>query len=142
MRYKFLGPPAVAVLAGLLSWDGAQASVMTSSVPVRITDTQNANIQPAKYKYWYHGGNWGHHHGGHHHHNNNWGPWLGIGLLPFFGGYGGYYGGYGGYYGGYGGGHVSWCINHYRTYDIRTDTFIGYDGYRHRCRGPGYYGYY
>src|SRR5262245_42488408 len=95
MRYKLLGLPAMALLAGLLSSGGAQASVMTSRVPVRITDTQNANIQPAKYKYCDHGGKWGHHHGGHHH-NNNWGPWLGVGLLPFFGGG---YGGYGGYYG-------------------------------------------
>jgi BA14K-like protein len=30
--------------------------------------------------------------------------------------------------------HVARCFNRYRTYDPHTDTFIGYDGYEHRCR--------
>jgi hypothetical protein len=45
-----------------------------------------------------------------------------------------------GYYGGdrvVGGGsyraHVEACYARYRSYDERTDTFLGYDGYRHRC---------
>ncbi|MDB5472888.1 MAG: BA14K-like protein [Devosia sp.] len=44
------------------------------------------------------------------------------------------------YYGGdrvVGGGsyraHVDACYARYRSYDERTDTFLGYDGYRHRC---------
>ncbi|WP_245514811.1 BA14K family protein [Jiella endophytica] len=32
------------------------------------------------------------------------------------------------------GGHVARCDAHYRSYDVRTDTFMGYDGRRHRCR--------
>ncbi len=32
--------------------------------------------------------------------------------------------------------HVRWCLNRYRSYNPRTDTFMGYDGYRHRCRSP------
>jgi len=89
-------------------------------------------------------------------------PWWGYGAvgLGFGGYYGGYYGdygygdygdygGYGAYAGdadyGYGGGgyasgggdeHVSWCMNRYRSYDPGSDTFGGYDGLRHRCRGP------
>ena len=41
-------------------------------------------------------------------------------------------------YYGYGGGnaHVQWCLSRYRSYDPRTDTYLGYDGYRHRCRAP------
>jgi hypothetical protein len=45
-----------------------------------------------------------------------------------------------GYYGGdrvVGGGsyssHVDACYARYRSYDERTDTFLGYDGRRHRC---------
>jgi uncharacterized protein YcfJ len=45
-----------------------------------------------------------------------------------------------GYYGGdrvVGGGsysaHVEACYARYRSYDERTDTFLGYDGRRHRC---------
>lgn len=30
--------------------------------------------------------------------------------------------------------HVDACYDRYRSYDERTDTFLGYDGYRHRCR--------
>lgn len=39
---------------------------------------------------------------------------------------------------GLGGGsaHVEWCLNRYRSYDPASDTFLGYDGYRHRCNSP------
>ncbi len=30
--------------------------------------------------------------------------------------------------------HASACYARYRSYDARTDTFMGYDGVRHRCR--------
>ncbi len=40
------------------------------------------------------------------------------------------------YYSNRGGSHERWCLNRYRTYNPRTDTFIGYDGRRHTCRGP------
>ncbi len=33
----------------------------------------------------------------------------------------------------YYGNHATVCAEHYRSYDPRTDTFLGYDGYRHRC---------
>ncbi|MEP9390286.1 BA14K family protein [Mesorhizobium sp. KR9-304] len=29
--------------------------------------------------------------------------------------------------------HVDRCYARYRTYNHRTDTYIGYDGYEHRC---------
>ena len=75
--------------------------------------------------------------------NNSW-PFIG-GLVLGFGsglGYGGGYGYYNdGYYGGGyrnygGGGHVQWCLNRYRSYNPRTNLFMGYDGYRHRCNSP------
>jgi BA14K-like protein len=28
---------------------------------------------------------------------------------------------------------VAWCERHYRSYDPRTGTYLGYDGYRHPC---------
>ena len=34
------------------------------------------------------------------------------------------------------GGHVQYCLSRYRSYDPATDTFIGYDGFRHPCVGP------
>ncbi len=30
--------------------------------------------------------------------------------------------------------HVARCYARYRSYDAYSDTFLGYDGYRHRCR--------
>lgn len=33
-------------------------------------------------------------------------------------------------------GHVRWCLNRYRSYNPRTDQYLGYDGYYHRCRSP------
>ena len=35
-----------------------------------------------------------------------------------------------------GGDHVDWCLNRYRSYNVRTDTFRGYDGLDHRCISP------
>lgn len=60
------------------------------------------------------------------------GPSISLGLsVPSYGyGYGQGYGQ------GYGGGHVEWCLNRYRSYDPASDTFMGYDGYRHRCNSP------
>ena len=88
----------------------------------------------------YHGGNY----------------WPGYGYDGYYNGFGfgGFGLGYGGYYGNpwwgyedpyyyaplpvpryaYGRSHVRWCLNRYRSYNPRTDTFMGYDGHRHYCR--------
>lgn len=29
--------------------------------------------------------------------------------------------------------HIARCQANYRSYDVRTDTYLGYDGIRHRC---------
>jgi hypothetical protein len=31
-------------------------------------------------------------------------------------------------------GHVARCKAEYQSYDVRTDTYLGYDGDRHYCR--------
>lgn len=35
--------------------------------------------------------------------------------------------------GGNGGSHVDACFARYRSYDARSDTYVGFDGDRHRC---------
>ena len=35
---------------------------------------------------------------------------------------------------GYGNNHVQACYARYRSYDERTNTFLGFDGVRHECR--------
>ncbi len=32
--------------------------------------------------------------------------------------------------------HVNWCLNRYRSYNPRTDQYLGYDGRYHYCRSP------
>lgn len=32
--------------------------------------------------------------------------------------------------------HVTWCLNHYKSYNPATDRFLGYDGIYHRCNSP------
>jgi len=68
---------------------------------------------------------------------------VGAGVLGFVAGAaiassarGGYYDD--GYYDdrGYGGGwraHVDACLDTYKSYDPRSDSYLGYDNYRHRC---------
>jgi hypothetical protein len=54
---------------------------------------------------------------------------IGFGIGAYGAGYPyGYYGG------GYASGHVQYCLNRYRSYDPRSNTFMGYDGMRHLCR--------
>lgn len=33
-------------------------------------------------------------------------------------------------------GHVQWCMNRYRTYDVATDTYVPRIGVRARCNSP------
>jgi hypothetical protein len=145
MKYKPLALAAAAVTAGFLCFGGAQAAtVMTANpAPAATTATmQDSNIQLASHHWYRHGGHWGRHGGS--------GVYLGLGL-PLYGGYDDYYDDYGygygyGPYRGYyaprayvapvGGSHVRWCMNRYRSYDPRSNTFMGYDGDRHRCVSP------
>ena len=43
-------------------------------------------------------------------------------------------------YASYSDAHVEWCLNRYQSYDPRTNTYLGYDGFRHECISP--YSYY
>jgi BA14K-like protein len=96
------------------------------------------------YNNWHNGGhNNGHHHGyrhrhGHYnyYHNGYWydWPWWLVGT-----GVGLYYGGYYGqpiYYNDGADAHTAWCMQRYRSYNPATDTYMGYDGYAHRCISP------
>ena len=150
MRYKTLALAAAALVAGMLSLGSAQAANVMSGahMPAEIGKTQDSNIQQAKHRkkwrrHWRRHNGW---RGGGH------GIFLGLGLAPFYGGgygspyYSSYYDdpyGYDPYYAprysyvpSGGSRHVRYCLNRYRTYNVRTNTFRGYDGYLHRCRSP------
>jgi hypothetical protein len=71
--------------------------------------------------WWYH----------HHHHGGYWGgpgPAIGAGILGFAAG-----AAIAGAAESNHRDHVDACFSAYRSYDPRTDTYLGYDGYRHRC---------
>jgi hypothetical protein len=38
--------------------------------------------------------------------------------------------------GGYGGRHVEWCLDHYRSYNPRTNTWVSYSGNVNQCNSP------
>ncbi len=74
-------------------------------------------------------GNYRHYHNGYYYSSPWWlaAPLIGGALL-------------GGAYGAprydRGGDHVEWCLNRYRSYNPKTDRFLGYDGEYHRCNSP------
>lgn len=92
MKYKSLVLAAAALTACTLGLGTRTANAITLSGVFGITDL-HTSVETVGW----------HHHGGHHmwwHHGGHgyWGgsgPWVGLGLAPF------YYGGYGGYYGDY-----------------------------------------
>lgn len=145
MTYKPLALAAAALVAGFLSLGGAgAANVMSGGATAPgLATSQDANVQQVshrkKWRHWRGNGNdnrrWRHRrHGGS-------AVWLGLGLAPFYGSY------YAPYYAPYyaqptyyprarGSRHVRWCLERYRSYDMRSNTFMGFDGDRHRCRSP------
>ena len=146
MKYKPLALAAAALVAGALSFGGAAqaANVMTGSgAPLGITEFQDGNVQEASHRK-----KWRRHANRHyndryryryryrdHDHSD---IYLGLGFAPFFSPY--YYQPYyapPAYYApARGSRHVRWCLDRYRSYNVRTDTFRGYDGDLHRCRSP------
>jgi|SRR6185437_15140196 hypothetical protein len=66
-----------------------------------------------------------------HHHYWGPGPAIGAGILGFAAGAA--IAGAAANARAYDDGHVQACLDAYRSYDPRSDTYLGYDGYRHRC---------
>jgi len=152
---------ALLIGAGLWSVSPSGATPLTTPHGVNQAGQANSLYEPVRnrykrpvwrYNYRYHGNRFGYrngryryHYGGYYYSRPYWNYGPSFVIAPGY--YGSGYDGYDNYYdndyydgGGYGGGyadsHVRWCLNRYRSYDVRSDTFVGYDGYRHRCRGP------
>jgi hypothetical protein len=145
MKTKTLALAAAAVMGGLLSFSTAQAANVMSGAGAlpAVEKSQTMNIQPAshkKWRKWRGGGDWRWRH--RRHGFGRSGVFLGLGLAPFYGGYSPYYAqpyyDEPDYYIQPAGGsrHVRWCYDRYRSYDARSNSFLGYDGDRHRCRSP------
>ena len=73
-------------------------------------------------------------HGGYYYENPWWiVPVVGAGIA--IGAAGAYGGGYNDG-GGYGSRHVEWCLNRYRSYNPRTNTWVSYNGRVYQCISP------
>ena len=164
--WKFLAVPFAAVLlmlgAGQAPANPAYNAVMQQHDASGVTLAGSKNYKYSKRR-WPHGNHYRYRHHHHHHHHHyrpryyyrpywGWNDCIwGYGYSPY-GCYGSgfYYGGYlGGYYGDwYGNGyyprrqhvsskkHVRWCRNRYKTYNAKTDTFIGKGRKAYRCNSP------
>jgi hypothetical protein len=98
---------------------GGVAAVLALGLSAAIVAPANA----APY-WWYH----------HHYHGGYWGgpgPAIGAGILGFAAGAA--IAGAAANARAADDDHIQACLDAYRSYDPRTDTYLGYDGYRHRC---------
>jgi hypothetical protein len=135
--------------AGLVGFSATQASAFTAPPQPVIELNENPLLTDVRHRRNYHhrGGhyrnygyrNYGYRHHRHYRHNNYYGyPRWGLGGIGLGFGLGyyndGYYGGY--YRRGYGSGHVAWCLNRYRSYNPRTNTWVAYSGRVRQCHSP------
>jgi hypothetical protein len=155
---------AIALSAGVLAAHPASATTLSGSpLPLlgsssvsKMELAANRNVQRRRWVYNRnrHGARYAYRHGPYRYRYGGWyyarpwwgvGPGVGIAVEPGFvdPGYADVDPGYGDgaygdeqAYGDEGDGHIQWCMNRYRSYDPRSDTFMGYDGMRHPCNSP------
>ena len=130
--------PEIAVSAPVPQPRRSTAEVIQGDVVIEPAATYWRKKRMGYNKRW-HGDRYRYRHGGYRHYRNGWyyaSPWwiaaplvAGAVIAPRVDD--------NGYYGNdYGGGHVQYCLDRYRSYDPRTNTFLGYDGYRRECNSP------
>lgn len=128
MRNRLSSVAAAAFLATGVSLFSGYASALPVADATAIKNSTASHVETVR---WHHRG-WG----------------FGAGLLGgaiiggalaapyYYGGPGPYYGP--GYYAGpppapYGGDAEDYCLRRFKSYDVRSGTYLGYDGYRHPC---------
>jgi hypothetical protein len=136
---------ATIAATALLAVSIAPLANSASAMPIAPLDVNTVAPSGIETVQWHGHGGW---HGGWHGGGVGWGIGAGViggmilgGMLasPYYGGYygpGPYYS-YGYYPGpayvvpGQGG--VAYCMQRFRSYDPRSGTYLGFDGYRHPC---------
>lgn len=124
--------------AGLIGFSAAGASAFPVQQPALETASANSLLVDVKHQNW----NWKkhgrrYHHRSHryrHYHGGYWyeNPWW---VFPMIGA-GIALSDRGRYYDGYGSRHVRWCLDRYRSYDVRTNTWVSYSGRVRQCFSP------
>lgn len=131
--------------AGLIGFSGAEASAFPVQKPAIQTDSTSSLLVDVKQRKGKNRKNWTHYSRSHHgercrsrrgncrHYHRGYyyaNPWW---LLPMVGA---------GItlnqrnYGGYGSSHVEWCLNRYRSYNVRNNTWVSYSGEVRQCASP------
>jgi BA14K-like protein len=125
--------------AGLIGFSASEASAFSVQKPLLETSSESSLLVDVKHREWkkrHHGSR--HHRRSHrhrHYHGGYWyeNPWW---VFPMIGA-GIALGSRDHYYDrGYGSRHVEWCLNRYRSYNIRTNTWVSYDGRVRYCNSP------
>jgi hypothetical protein len=124
--------------AGLIGFSAAEAQALPVQKPVIETDATSSLLAEVKHRNWqqnrhgdrrrYRSQRFRHYHGGYWYDN----PWW---ILPMVGA-GIVLGNRDRYDDGYGSSHVEWCMNRYRSYNVRTNTWVAYSGRVHQCVSP------
>ncbi|HUE47510.1 MAG TPA: BA14K family protein [Aestuariivirgaceae bacterium] len=120
------------LLAGTIPASAVSLPSLTLAAPAEAQIVEEVHRRGDRRRYSYRRPGFHHYYGGHYYSSPWWiGPSIGFGItVPSVAlGLGG---------GSYGGSsaHVQWCLNRYRTYDPRTDTYIPRVGERAYCNSP------
>lgn len=129
--------------AGLIGFSASESSAFTVQKPQVESNAASSLLvdvhSRGRNKNW--NGNWGyyprlryrsnryrHYHGGYWYDNPWWAlPMVGAGIALS---------NRHRYYDGYGSAHVEWCLSRYRSYNVRTNTWVSYSGYVRQCISP------
>jgi hypothetical protein len=124
--------------AGLIGFPASEASAFTAQKPLLETNAASTLLVDVNHKHWrknHHGNRWHrrshryrHYHGGYWYENPWWVlPMVGAGIALSHRDR---------YYDDYGSNHVEWCLNRYRSYNVRTNNWVSYSGRVHHCVSP------
>lgn len=126
--------------AGLIGFSASEASAFTVQKPaVQTEQASSPYLLEANHKKWRknrHGNRWRyrtnryrHYHGGYWYDNPWWVlPYVGAGIALSNRYYDDDYG--------YGSRHVRWCLDRYRSYNPRSNTWVSYSGRVRQCISP------
>jgi hypothetical protein len=126
-----------AMVAGVIGFSASEASAFDVQKPVAETYAASSLLVDVNHRNWEKrrdGNRWNHRSSRYrHYHGGYWyeNPWW---VLPMVGA--GIALSNRGYYGTYGSNHVEWCLNRYRSYNVRTNTWVSYSGRVNQCYSP------
>jgi preprotein translocase subunit Sec61beta len=139
--FKHILIALAAMGAGLIGFSATEASAVTLSPqkPVVAAAADNSllvEVKKHRNRYWdrrKHGNRhhrrsnrYRHYYGGYYYENPWWIlPMIGAGIALSHRNYGNY-----------GNNHVEWCLNRYRSYNVRTNTWRSYSGHVRQCVSP------